>query len=156
MSDELPFVVVVDSDVDVQLLVSEALASAQVATAKTADQALRLIQRKPPAVLLVGDNLIDSTAEDLVAKARSSAPNVRAILLASGDPDAATRLGAMSSLLTKPLDEERVRVAVSNALRLQRMSSTIDRLRKQSGTFEAVLESKPPPPDRPPPGQKGE
>jgi len=123
-------VLLVDADPAVHELVSRAITSeCAFLGARNPELAMRLASKRAPAILIIDDQLPDGV-ESFYASIKGRYPNVRAVLLTeSRDPEHTAKLATMGPVLAKPLDEERLRVAVRAALRLQAMSAGVERMK---------------------------
>ena len=123
-------VLLVDADPAVHELVARAITSeCAFLGARNADLAIRLASKRAPAILIIDDQLPES-AEAFYADMKASHPNIRAVLLTeSRDPEHTAKLATMGPVLAKPLDEERLRIAVRSALRLYAMSAGVERMK---------------------------
>jgi DNA-binding response OmpR family regulator len=131
-------VLLVDADPAVHDLVSRAITTeCAFLGARTAELALRLAVKRAPAVVILDDQLPETTPDQLFAEIKAQCPGTRAILVTSSrDPDHTAKLATMGPVLTKPLDEERLRVAVRAVLRLHAMSAGVERMK--TGEFPAL------------------
>jgi len=106
--------------------------------AKTLEMALRVAARRPLAVVILDMPLTGAAPAETVAKLRAHQPALRVIFLAERTADVDRRHTQLGFVLRKPVTSERLADAVRAALRLQGMSTGVERMRSSSGTFRAV------------------
>ena len=115
-------ILVVDDELNIRRVLERAFANEgyQVHTAENGHQALRLLAETPCDLMLSDVVMPDMTGLELLKRARQQHPNLQVVLMtAYGTIPAAVeamRAGAYD-FLTKPLDMERLRKVVRNALR---------------------------------------
>ena len=115
-------ILVVDDELNIRRVLERAFANEgyQVHTAENGHQAMRLLAETPCDLMLSDVVMPDMTGLELLKRARQQHPNLQVVLMtAYGTIPAAVeamRTGAYD-FLTKPLDMERLRKVVRNALR---------------------------------------
>jgi DNA-binding response OmpR family regulator len=134
----LPVILLVDADTTVHDLANEVLGNeGAVLGARTAPLALRMAGKRSPAVVVIDDELTESTPEKFLADLRDVSPMVRAALLTrSREPQHTARLSTLGPVLVKPLDGDRLLVVVRSLLRLRSMAEGVERMK--TGEFPPV------------------
>jgi DNA-binding NtrC family response regulator len=150
MDEQTPAVLLIDADPDLHDQVAGALGSDfALLGARTVELALKVAGRRAPAVAVIDAQISTHTAEEIAAELRALSPNVRLVFLTSyHDPRETSRLTALGTLLPKPVDNERLKQAIKNAVRLQGMSAGVERLRTRTGQFAIPTDLPPPLPNK--------
>jgi DNA-binding response OmpR family regulator len=140
-SDLPPLILLVDAETSIHELATSALGNeGAVLGARTAALATKIASKRPPAIVVVDDNVADASPESLIAELRANAPHLRAIVLTSSrEPEHTARLTALGPVLVKPLDLDRLRATVRSLLRLRNMAAGVERMK--TGEF-SVPESR--------------
>jgi len=138
-SAPVPVVLVVDVDPDTHNLTEGAFGDAEcvLLATRSADMALKLAERRPPTVLVVGEKI--GGLAYLGERLRRLTPHLHIILLASAERamDAVSHPQAgVGTVLTKPVDALRFRTAVRTVLRLSAMSAGVDRMHRAGSSPE--------------------
>lgn len=129
----VPVVLIVDVDPDTHALAEGAFAESEcvVVGSRSADMALKLAERRPPAVLVVGDRI--GGIAYLGERLRRLSPHLHIILLTSVDRamDAVShRQAGVGTVLARPVDARRFRATVRTVLRLSAMSAGVKRMHR--------------------------
>jgi DNA-binding NtrC family response regulator len=127
-------VLLADADPDVHRLVAAALPEGcAFLGARTKDLALRLARKRPPSLCIVCDDMPDTTPEALVSELQALSPPMRAMVLTSSRDGAQTaRLRGIGTVHSKPLELDRLRDAITNALRFCKMFESVAHLKSES------------------------
>jgi DNA-binding response OmpR family regulator len=134
VTDRLPTILVIDPAPATHELVFGALGDeCTVLGARSRALAMTIAARRPPDVAILDDQLPE--LEELVADLRSLYPHARFLfLVASGRPRAEVApFKALGSIITRPVDLERLRGVVRSAIRLGAMTAGVQRMR--TGSF---------------------
>jgi len=136
-ADLPPLILLIDADTAVHELATTALGGeGAVLGARSAALAAKIAAKRPPAVVVVDDEVADSTPEAVVTELRATSPHLRAIVTTrSREPEHTARLTTLGPVLVKPLDAERLRATVRAALRLRSMAAGVERMK--TGEFKA-------------------
>lgn len=128
MPDTIPAVLVVDFDPDTHMMLDGALPEAECAiiSTRSAEMALKMAERRPPAVLVVDAKL--SGLSYLTERLRRLSPHIHHVLLVGVDQQIDASRPGGGSVLRKPLDVSRVRSALRSALRLSAMTAGVKRM----------------------------
>jgi len=149
--DRLPTLLVVDDERNIRRTLRLVLESEQyqVLDAESAEQGLALLESQAVDCVLLDLKLPGLSGLDALARLQDAAApgeTTVPVIVISGhgtvtDAVQATRLGAFD-FLEKPLDRERVMIAVRNALRQRRAETEVGRLRHEvSGRFAMIGKS---------------
>lgn len=149
MSETVPVVLIVDVDPDTHSVTDGSMPETECAlmSARTTEVALKMAERRPPTVLVVGDRM--GGISYLSERLRRLTPHLHVILLASQElphdtlftpPDPASarqplRAGGATSLIRKPFDSARFRSTLRTVLRLAAMAAGVKRM--HGGTTES-------------------
>lgn len=118
--DAPPPVFVVEDDVGMLRLLSELAASAglQPLAFTRLSTARRALRERPPAVLLVDDDLPDGRGADLVSELRQDprTRHVRAIVCTGADPDRRRQISRIAPVIAKPFSPREVEDALRGAV----------------------------------------
>jgi CheY-like chemotaxis protein len=148
LTSNVPVVLVVDIDPDTHTLTEGALPETECAlvSARSSEIALKMAERRPPAVLVIGDRV--SGAVYLTERLRRLAPHLHVVVLTSPDPpqepglfshadaNAGRTRATAASMLRKPVDPSRFRTTLRTALRLSAMAAGVKRM--HGGTTEST------------------
>jgi DNA-binding NtrC family response regulator len=111
---------------------------AKVISAQGIDAAVRLAARQPPALVLFDELILGSRPLEVVESIRTFAPGMRVVVITgSTDRDRVASFTAVGTVVKHPIDPERLRATVKNALRLAAMATGVNRMR-QTGNFAAI------------------
>lgn len=154
MTSTVPVVLIVDIDPDTHTLSDGALPETEcvLVNARSSEIALKMAERRPPAVLVIGDRV--AGVSYLTDRLRRLSPHLHVVLLATQDPPqegglfshgessaARLRTTAAASTLRKPVDPARFRSTLRTALRLSAMAAGVKRMHgdtSESGTIGRV------------------
>lgn len=104
--------------------------------AYTVEAALRIAARQPPSLLLFDEPSLGASPLQVFESLRAISPGVRAIVIsASMDADHLAKFKNVGPVVRHPLDPERLRATVKNALRLSAMATGVNRMR-ETGRFD--------------------
>jgi len=125
----IPLVLLIHSDSEAQDEIVDALGDEfEVVAARNPEQALRLIDRRLPAVAILETDLVDRATQ--IYAQLSAKGDVRAIFLVDpAEPRDALTLTGLGTVLPKGADLDRLRAAVRRMVRLQAMSAGVEALR---------------------------
>ena len=128
---ELPLILLVDADAHAADAAAAALVrEGEVVIARNAAQAVRVASKRPPAVVLLDDELPDATPQVLLADLRAAVPKLRAaVFTRSRDPKHTSKLSQVGHLVRKPIDAGALRTAVKALLRLHNMAAGVARMK---------------------------
>lgn len=125
--ENLPFVLVVDTDPATHLVADKALPADEFPhfTARSTETALKMAERCIPSVLVVDESL--TGLGHLVDKLRVLAPHLRVLVLVDGaqTTERSARLARLGSVLHKPLEAARFRTMVRTVARLSAMTAGV-------------------------------
>jgi DNA-binding response OmpR family regulator len=129
----VPVILIVDVDPDTHTLAEGTFAENEcvVLTSRSAEMALKLAERRPPAVLVVGDRIAGLAY--LGERLRRLTPHLHIVLLTSADKamDAVShRQAGVGTVLARPVDSVRFRATVRTVLRLSAMSAGVKRMHR--------------------------
>ncbi len=136
MSRNKPKILIVEDSSTISTLYQEYLRDEPLQTlvAETGAQALDLLERHTPPVVLLDLKLPDMSGMEILQGISERAMPVSVVVMTGhGSVDSAVeamRYGAFD-FIEKPCDAERLRVTVRNALEKQQLSSALDSLRDQ-------------------------
>jgi DNA-binding NtrC family response regulator len=140
----MPSLLVIDDDRSVLPLIRSACKQAQVEViaAETAEEGLKLLKAHKPDVLLLDVMLPGTTGIELFEQVRKIDERVPVIFMtAGGESDTAIeamKLGALDYLM-KPLDVERIKLLVNQALEIRRlMEEPVEMPRPAAGDSELI------------------
>lgn len=156
MSDDVPVVLVVDIDPDTHLASEGALPEAEcvVMGARTAEMALKMAERRPPAVLVVDARL--GGIGYLTERLKRLSPHLHIVHLVAPDHvvDPSQKQPGGASLLRKPFEAARFRSTLRTVLRLSAMSAGVKRMHDgSSGARRGSWLGEVPPAARPAEGE---
>jgi DNA-binding NtrC family response regulator len=129
-------ILIVDDDQDLHVLIADILQDEgyDTVTANTGRQALRIVKKKSPHIVLLDMQLPDMSGMNVLEEIKKIDNAVITIMLtAYGDvKDAvdAMKLGAYD-YLTKPFDNEELVLVIKKALQTRHLSSEVENLKKQ-------------------------
>lgn len=129
-------ILIVDDDQDLHVLIADILQDEgyDAVTANTGGQALRIVNKKSPHIVLLDMQLPDMSGMNVLEEIKKIDDAVITIMLtAYGDvKDAvdAMKLGAYD-YLTKPFDNEELVLVIKKALQTRYLSSEVENLKKQ-------------------------
>jgi DNA-binding response OmpR family regulator len=134
-----PLVLVVDADPSTTERVQAALAEDEclVLVARTSAAAMKIAERRLPAVL-VAETAAAAPVGELIARLQALSPRMRVVLvLPVGAVEDRAAIAAYGPVLTKPLDGDKVQATVRSLVRLHGMASDVDVMRKDSAEMTA-------------------
>lgn len=128
---ESALILLVDADAQAAEAAAAALVrEGEVVIARSAAQALRVAGKRPPAVVLIDDELADATPDALLGELRGPLPKLRAaVFTRSRDPKHTSKLSQVGHLVRKPIDAGALRTAVKALLRLHGMAAGVARMK---------------------------
>lgn len=137
MPDNIPIVLVVDIDPDTHIVSDGVLpdTECELVSARSADIALKLAERKPPSVLVISDRIAGIAY--VCERIRRISPHLHIVLLTAQEqaPEALPHRGSgFGSTLRKPLDKARLRSTLRTVLRLSAMSAGVSRMHGAGGS----------------------
>jgi DNA-binding response OmpR family regulator len=138
-------VLLIHSDSAAQdLIVDELQDEFEFVQARNGEQALRLVDRRLPAVAVIETDLVDR-ATQLYAQLQAKG-DIRAVFMVdSGEPRDALTLTGLGTVLPKAADLDRLRHAIRRMVRLQAMSAGVERLRSNTGRLPDTEAPRSPP-----------
>jgi DNA-binding NarL/FixJ family response regulator len=127
-SSQIPVVLLVDPDAATHEAVAAAIGREfALLGARSAAAALALGQHRPPAVVIISDQVTDRSPAELLEALRAEAPLVRAVIVSADTLEAAVkRFASLGPVVAKPIDPARLLEAVSDMLRLREISGDAD------------------------------
>ena len=151
MSQPAQVVIVVDRDPAEHERIAAALGGEHaVLGATTSAAAIKLAEKRPPAVVIVeatgdpgGPAASVGAAEALVLELRKRDPHVQAIFVCGPGAGRPPRLAARGSILVRPTEPAALRDLVTNCLRLKDVAEGVDRLHTGAGRASDVRRSAP-------------
>lgn len=102
------------------------------------DLALRVVERRRPAVVVLDTTMVGGSPGELVMKMRAAHPAVRIVFISEAGELFDRRHAQLGALLPKPFTAEKFAEVIRSAMRFQSMSAGVQRMRHQSGTYRAV------------------
>jgi DNA-binding NtrC family response regulator len=129
MVESAQVVIVVDRESAVHEVVAKAVgAECAVLGATGAELALKLAERRAPAIALIEASSNEDDGVTLVASLRERSPHMQAIFVCAKDVGTPPRLAALGAILHKPIDPTQLRAVVLECLKLRDISEGVDRL----------------------------
>lgn len=146
-TQETPAILLLERDTDVIRVAQRVLRrDVELYVAGTVDLAVRIAERRPVVVALLDATMAGLHPMDTVTKLRAHRPGLRVMFLALPTLALDRRYGQIGPVVRKPITAERLAEAVRYVLRLQGMSTGIQRMHESSGRFQAVRLPFVPPP----------
>lgn len=146
-TQETPAILLLERDTDVIRVAQRVLRrGVELYVAGTVDLAVRIAERRPVVIAILDATMAGLHPMDTVLKLRAHRPGLRVMFLALPTLALDRRYGQIGPVVRKPITPERLDEAVRYVLRLQGMSTGIQRMHESSGKFQAIRLPFVPPP----------